>query len=102
MDESGILQVSIFGSAYTLACDDNAEYLRQLAAFVDGRMSELARLLGEKTLGKVAILTALNIADELFKLQKELQDRESQVAQKSVALISLIEDELAEPELGRD
>lgn len=63
--------VEIHGQEYTIRADRDPEYVRTIANFVDDRMREVARGAGQVTSLKVAILTALNIADELF------QERES-------------------------
>ena len=63
--------VQIHGQEYTVRADRDPEYIRTIAHFVDDRMREVARGAGEVTSLRVAILSALNIADELF------QERES-------------------------
>lgn len=63
--------VTIHGQEYTIRADRDPEYVRTIAQFVDERMREVASNAGQVTSLRVAILTALNIADELF------QERES-------------------------
>jgi len=47
------------------------EYVRKVAAFVDGRMREINEAMKPSTTLKIAILAALNIADELMSTQEE-------------------------------
>jgi cell division protein ZapA len=63
--------VKIHGQEYTIRADRDPEYIESIARFVDDRMREMARDAGQVTSLRVAILSALNIADELF------QERES-------------------------
>ena len=66
--------VKIHGQEYTVRADRDPEYIETIARFVDDRMREIARDARQVTSLKVAILSALNIADELF------QERESGTA----------------------
>jgi len=66
--------VKIHGQEYTIRADRDPEYVQSIARFVDDRMRETARDAGQVTSLRVAILSALNIADELF------QERESGTA----------------------
>lgn len=60
--------VAICGEEYTLVAEESAQYMEQLAAYVSGKLAEV--LEGAKV-GRAdgAVLAALNIADELFKVQ---------------------------------
>ncbi|RKZ11858.1 cell division protein ZapA [bacterium] len=63
--------VRIHGQDYTIRADRDDEYVKTIARYVDDRMQDIARDAGQVTSLRVAILSALNIADELF------QERES-------------------------
>lgn len=56
--------VSIFGRTYYLRGDGDTGYLAELAAEVDRKMREVAEASGTADTLKVAILAALNIADD--------------------------------------
>ena len=64
--------VEIFGEAYTLKGDMEAETVRKIAATVDQRMRQLARSNSRLSVAKVAVLTALNLADDLMRAQDEV------------------------------
>jgi len=70
-DESGLVQVEIFGQTYNLRGRGDAGYLRALAAHVDGRMREISEATRTVDTLKLAVLTALNIADECFQLRRD-------------------------------
>jgi cell division protein ZapA len=74
--------VTIYGQEYVVKGVETAEYLNTLAAFVDKKMKQLNQRNPNLSLLKVAVLSALNIADELHKLQEDYD-----------ALINLIEEE---------
>ena len=62
--------VHVAGKAYTLVSSDTPAHMNRVAAYVDRRITETmyaARMNREN----VAVLTAMNIADELMKAQDE-------------------------------
>ncbi len=63
-DEIRSTPVTIFGRTYQLRGETDPAYLEELAAEVDRRMKEVADATGTADTLKVAILAALNIADE--------------------------------------
>lgn len=63
------IQVKIFGTEYTLKSDADIEYVKRVAQIVDDRMQKLAESSTIKSESKLAVLTALNVADELYQLK---------------------------------
>lgn len=72
MTGPGNVTVKIFGHDYTLRAVGDEGYLVELARMVDSRMQEASTVGGESSPLHVAVLAALNLADEL---QRERQDR---------------------------
>jgi cell division protein ZapA len=68
------VKVNIFGSEYVLKAEGNHAYIKNIANYVDKKMREIDRSQKINASVKVAILAALNIADELFQ-EKEYRDR---------------------------
>ncbi len=66
------LEVEIYGGTYRVRGGD-AEELRELAGYVDKKMKEVATHLATVDTTKIAILAALNIADELRSGSRESQ-----------------------------
>lgn len=67
-----IVDVTILGNRYKLKSSDNeARQLEELAAWLDARMQETASHLKRVNPLNVSILTALQLAEELFKGQAE-------------------------------
>lgn len=65
--------VSIYHQTYKLRSDGDSEYVRQLAAFVDERMRTISSHTQITDYAKVAVLAALNIADELNRVKQETE-----------------------------
>ena len=65
------VQVEIFGQVYSIKGKDDPASIRDLAAFVDAKMKEVQKGTGTSDPLRVAILTALTISDELYRLRAE-------------------------------
>lgn len=65
--------VSIYGEDYSLIGDLPEEVVQALAYHVDNRIRVLASKNPRVSQNRLAMLTALNIAEELFRLQEEHQ-----------------------------
>jgi len=76
------VSVMIFGEPYVVLGTDDPRYIERLAALVDKKMRLIAQRNPRLTTTKVAVLTALNMADEFSKVKEEQQ-----------ALAKLLEDE---------
>jgi len=68
MEDKGVVHVDIFGSQYTIKRgSEDSEYILRVATYVDQKMREINEKLPVASVAKVAVLTSLNLADELFK-----------------------------------
>lgn len=65
------MKIEIYDQTYNIHSDQDEAYLKQLAAFVDERMRAIAEATRNVDSLKVAVLAALNIADEVFMLRAE-------------------------------
>ncbi len=66
--------VEIFGEDYVVRGDENPEYIEMLASYVDRRMKMIQKRNASLTTARIAVLTALNLADELNKLQEDYDE----------------------------
>jgi cell division protein ZapA len=66
--------VEIFGQTYNVRGGGDPDYLMELARFVDSRMREVAGQVATVDPMKIAILAALNIADEFSRYRKQRDD----------------------------
>src|SRR5918995_866530 len=76
MDQSSrVVAVEIHGQQYPIRSGLDPAYVAELAAYVDTKMRLASR---ESTAGdtlKIAVLAALNIADECFRARTDSQER---------------------------
>ena len=66
--------VEIFGQTYNVRGEGDPNYLAELARFVDSRMRDVAAEVATVDPLKIAILAALNIADEFSRYRKQRED----------------------------
>ena len=71
-EKPNLVHVQIFGQTYAVKAGTDPAYVEKLAAFVDGQMTEVSRGSGAVDSVRVAVLAALNIADECFRLREEV------------------------------
>jgi cell division protein ZapA len=71
MSAKNRVEVKILGQEYKLVSDDTREYMQSLANYVDDRMLEIAESNKKLSTAMTAVLTALNIADDYYKLKLE-------------------------------
>ena len=90
--------VRIFGESYPLRTAEPAARLEELARFVDARMREVAASGKVVVTTKVAVLAALHIADELFRLREAGSAcRPDEDARRISALVETLDRVLDQP-----
>ena len=67
------VRVEIFDQGYNLRGTD-PEYIRRLAEFVDGKMRVIAEQTSTVDSLRLAVLAALNIADEYHLMKRKLEN----------------------------
>ena len=76
MPELTRVETRIYDNDYVITGEASIDYISRVSGYVDSRMKELSRAFPEASITKLAILTAVNIADEFFQL-KENPSKES-------------------------
>jgi len=83
LDGYNRVTVDIWGQQVTLKTQNDPEYVQRLARHVDRRMDSIAQKNPRLSTSQVALLAALNIADELFSCdatkRSSLKDREDRL-----------------------
>jgi cell division protein ZapA len=77
MDKTGkerLVEIKVFGQTYTVKTDAGEEHIQRVARYVNEKMDEVTRNTKSVSSLSVAILTALNIADDLIR------EREKRIA----------------------
>ena len=70
--------VRIAGKEYTIASTDSEAYVNRVAAWVDRRMTELAAAT-RLPVTQLAVLTAVNAADDMMKSRDEIRRLEAEL-----------------------
>jgi len=94
--EQESVTVTIFGKEYTLKGGADSEYVQEIAAFVDERMNEVARNSTVASTARVAILAAVNIADELFREQQKRMQSVATLEDRSIQITRLLDREVGD------
>lgn len=71
--EDSKVKVRIYGQEYTISGERDEETIVEIADYVDGKMREISRFFSSNIPGSLAVLAAINIADELFEAREETQ-----------------------------
>jgi cell division protein ZapA len=94
MDETRVINVEIHGQPYPIRTTLEPAYVAELAAYVDMKMRAASR---ETTAGdtlKIAVLAALNIADECFRIQHDEQERRERLSMRAEELERMLDSAL--------
>ncbi len=85
------MKIEIYDQVYNVNADGNEEYLKELAAYVDGKMRAIADATHMVDSLKVAVLAALNIADEIFAMRKRQQEIEGPLRKRVEKCVAMVE-----------
>jgi len=95
---SGSVRVEIFDQVYNLRGSDS-EYILKLAEYVDGKMRAVSEQTATVDSVRLAVLAALNIADEYHLLKRRLQAPSPEVKQRASKLSNALDEVLQENRL---
>lgn len=92
-NSDNLVRVSIFGQDYTVKAKADTNYIADVAQYVDKKMREVEEGLPSVQSGmRIAILAAMSITDDLFSAKQEKENIVTQVEDKAVSLIELIDE----------
>lgn len=69
--QSKPVQVEIYNDTYNIKGNCDEKHILQIADYVDKKMNHIGQRNPHLSLKQIAVLTSINIADELFKLQND-------------------------------
>lgn len=92
MDTNSKVRVSIFGSTYNIQGEADPEYINSLASYLNAKMNEVSDSMPSASAMQIAILAALNIADEYFQLRDIQSAATADIETRTNALISMLEE----------
>jgi cell division protein ZapA len=92
---NGSVRVEIFDQAYNLRGSD-AEYILSLAEYVDSKMRAVAEATGTIDTGRLAVLAALNVADELHLARRGQVIGSTDYRKRALELASALDEVLGD------
>jgi cell division protein ZapA len=87
------VRVEIFDQAYNLRGSD-ADYILKLAEYVDGKMRAVAEATATVDTMRLAVLAALNIADEYHVLKRQAESGNLDYAKRAHRLSNVLDEVL--------
>ena len=90
-EPSRVVHVEIHGQQYPIRSGLDPAYVAELAAYVDQKMRAASRETAAGDTLKIAVLAALNIADECFRAQADERDRRETITTRAEALERMLD-----------
>ncbi len=85
--------VVIAGQRYNLRSDADDKTVQELAAYVDARVREVQKATRSPDTQALAVLAALQVAEELFTERRANAELKKKIREKSQTLLALLERE---------
>ena len=82
--------VQIGGARYALKTDEDDRWVKAVAAFVDGKFRDTQKHTRTVDTQAVAVLTALQIAEELFRERRNGRELRKKIREKSQSLLDCL------------
>ena len=93
---NGSVRVEIFDQVYNLRGTD-ADYIIKLAEYVDGKMRAVSEQTATVDSVRLAVLAALNIADEYHMLKRRVEVPAPEMRQRRTKLEKALDEVLQDP-----
>src|SRR4030066_2567101 len=90
MGKERLVEIKVFGQTYTVKTEGEEDYIQEVAKYVNEKMDEVIKNTKSVSTLNVAILTALNIADDLVKEREKRLALLQEVERKSKDLVKKI------------
>jgi cell division protein ZapA len=98
---SRVVNVEIHGQRYAVRSELEPQYVGELASYVDDKMRQAARDLASADPLRVAVVAALNIADDLYNARVESSGEKGQILARTADIERLIDSVLTEAKAER-
>ena len=99
MDKPGArrqMEVTMVGQKFKVRSDGDENYLQTLAAYVDKKIADISKQTRTMSTQKVAVLAALDIADEYFRAHQKLKTLRHEVRRRSRRLLDILDNNAAQ------
>ena len=90
-DHARVIPVEIHGQRYPIRSTLDPEYVAQLASYVDEKIRAAADSTPTGDSLRLAVLAALNIADELFRMTYAADTRDGRLNERAEVLERLLD-----------
>ena len=87
-------KIQIYGKTYSLKNSSDQVNTEEVAAYVDAKMRELAEVRSKTSSADLAVLAALNIAQELMELQNQTEANDKAQGEKIGQMLEALEEEI--------
>ncbi len=84
--------MEVYGYSFNIRSEQDVKQIQAIADFVDGKMKELASNVKVSSTSRLAIMVALNIAEDYLRLKSEQNELNEAIDTKSARLIRLVEE----------
>jgi cell division protein ZapA len=91
VSDGRVISVEIHGQRYPIRSSLDQDYVLRLAAYVDQKIGAAAEATPSSDSLRLAVLAALNIADELFRMREATRAKDSQIAERASELEQLLD-----------
>ncbi len=88
--EERVIRVEILGQRYAIRSALDEHYVNELAAYVAEKLRAASDATPNSDILRLVILTALNLADELFRCRDGERRRTAEVSERTAALEALV------------
>jgi cell division protein ZapA len=89
--DGSVISVEIHGQRYPIRSTLDQDYVTRLASYVDEKMRAAADQTPTGDSLRLAVLTALNVADELFRCRDASRVRSGELAERAGELERLVD-----------
>ena len=94
MAEPKVVHVEIQGQRYPIRTTLEPKYVQELASYVDQKMGLAVQASPSSDMLGLAVLTALNIADEFFRVRDRHVDESGVITERALALERIVDQAL--------
>jgi cell division protein ZapA len=91
VSDGRVIAVEIHGQRYPIRSSLDQEYVLRLAAYVDEKIKAAADTTPTGDSLRLAVLAALNVADELFRVREATRAKDSQIAERAGELERILD-----------
>lgn len=97
----GVVTVEIAGQRYPIRSTLDPAYVVELAAYVDQKMRAASEAAPSTDMLGLAVLVALNIADEFFRAAQQKSSTHGALNERALRLEQIVDDVLAQVAVGK-